>query len=143
MGWNPWQHAADHHPDIDITCDEELPARIWGLTYGQRIWLCRTLNQARRRCTLTHELIHIERGIIPTDARGQAREEKAVTVEAARRLIVIDALVDALRETRDPHLLADALWVDMPTLRARMASLDPVETAQLENDLDGEWLWIP
>jgi hypothetical protein len=143
MGWNPWQHAADNWPHIEISTDRELPPRIWGLTYGQRIWLCRTLNQVKRRCTLTHELIHLERGPVPADPRAHAREERAVAAESARRLIGIDALTDALRANREPHALADALWVDMPTLRARIDNLDPLEVAHLEHQLDGDWLWIP
>jgi hypothetical protein len=38
-----------------------------GLQHGHRIWLCRTLTQAERRCTLTHELVHRERGPVPAD----------------------------------------------------------------------------
>lgn len=138
--WHPWRHAAEHHPHVLISIDHELPERIWGLQAGSRIWLCRKLNQVRRRCTLTHELVHLERGPVPTDPIGRAREELAVSVEAARRLIAVPALIDALRWTRDPAELADALWVDRPTLRARMENLDPVETAELEHALEGEWI---
>ncbi|MEV5360991.1 hypothetical protein AB0K45_11795 [Micrococcus luteus] len=108
-----------------------------------RIWLCRKLNQARRRCTLTHELIHLERGPVPVDPVGRAREELAVNVEAARRLITLAQLVEALRWTREPVELADQLWVDQPTLRARMDNLDPLEVAELEHHLEDQWLWIP
>jgi hypothetical protein len=60
---------------------------------------------------------------------------------AARRLIALPDLIEALRWTRDPAELADALWVDLDTIRARMSCLDPIEVAQLENELDG--MWIP
>lgn len=143
MGWNPWQHLADHWPHIVVDTRTELPGRLWGLTVGNRIWLCRRLDQAARRSTLTHELLHLERGPVPTDRRGHDREERTVSLLAARRLITLDALGDALRWTRDPEQLAEALWVDVPTLYARMGALDPVEVAELENRLDGEWLWIP
>jgi hypothetical protein len=143
MGWNPWAHIGRHYPNVTVITDQELPGSVWGLTNGTRIWLCRRLNQTRRRCTLTHEIVHLERGAVPHDARGLAREEQAVDHIAARRLITLDALVDGLRWTRDTEQLADALWVDVPTLRSRMTGLDPVEVAELENRLDGEWLWIP
>lgn len=143
MGWNPWRHVGKHYPDIDVETRVELPGRVWGLTIGRTILLCRRLDQSARRSTLAHELIHLERGPVPEDARGRAREERAVSAEAARRLIPLEALADALRWTRDEHQLADALWVDRPTLRARMGSLDPVEVAELENRLNGDWLWIP
>lgn len=143
MGWNPWRHIGDNYPHITVVRDQELPGRIWGLTDGTRIWICKRLNQAQRRSTLAHELLHIERGLPPSEPRGLAREEKLVSEIAARRLITITDLIDALRWTREPTELADALWVDTDTLKARMSGLDPVEVAELENRLDGEWLWIP
>ena len=138
--WHPWRHAGEHHPDVHIIWDRELPDRVWGLSWGRRIWLCRRLNQVRRRCTLTHELIHLERGPVPADPIGRAREELAVDIEAARRLITLPALVDALRWTRDATELADELWVDRPTLRTRMQHLDPIEVAELEHHLEGQWI---
>jgi hypothetical protein len=143
MGWNPWRHVGQHYPGVVVETRAELPGRLWGLTDGATIWLCRLLDQAARRSTLAHEIVHLERGPVPADARGRAREERAVSAEAARRLITIDALADGLAWTRDPDQLAEALWVDVPTLKARMGSLDPVEVAELEHRLDGHWLWIP
>ena len=139
MGWNPWRHIGRHYPNITVITDQELPGQVWGQQLGDRIWLCRKLNQVRRRCTLAHEIVHLERGNVPTDPRGHLREERTVDRIAARRLIGIEQLIEALRWTRDPAELADALWVDVPTLKARMDSLDPIEVAQLENALDGQW----
>jgi hypothetical protein len=140
MGWNPWKHLALAYPHVTVITHQELPDRMWGLRAGDLIWLCRKLNQTRRRCTLAHEIVHLERGITPADPVGQAREERTVSELAARRLITIDHLVDGLRWTQDASELAEHLWVDLPTLRARMASLDPIEVAQLENHLDGRWI---
>lgn len=143
--WHPWRHAADHYPHVVINCRRELPEHTWGLTSfpEQKIWLCNRLRQVHRRCTLTHELIHLERGAMPTDPRAVAREERIVDDLAARRLITFGDLVDGLRWTRDPGELAEALWVDSPTLRTRMAGLDPIEVAELEHAMGDEWLWIP
>ncbi|WP_301144650.1 hypothetical protein [Mycolicibacterium fortuitum] len=141
--WHPWRHAGDKYPHVTISCDRELPGRIWGLQLGNMIWLCRKLNQVRRRCTLTHELIHLERGPVPADPALAAREERTVDELAARRLIELPHLIDGLRWTRDPAELADALWVDMPTLRTRLATLDPIETAEMEHALGDECLWTP
>lgn len=127
------------YPHIIVDTDRELPGRLWGVQAGNRIWLCRRLNQARRRCTLTHEILHLERGPVPTDPRGLAREERIVSQLAAQRLIPLPQLIDGLKWTRDIEQLADHLWVDVPTLQARMQSLDPIEVAQLEHELDGQW----
>lgn len=143
FSWHPWRTLRVHYPEVDVSCRFRLPDHLMGLQQGHRIWLCRTLTQAERRCTLTHELVHRERGPVPADPAAAAAEERAVDQITARRLITLPSLVDGLRWTRDPHQLAEHLWVDQPTLRTRMTALDPLEVAQLENDLDGEWLWIP
>jgi hypothetical protein len=114
-----------------------------GLQVGRRIWLSRGMTQAERRCTLTHELVHRERGPVPRDPAEAAREERIVDEIAARRLITVPALADGLAWTRHPRELAEHLWVDEPTLQTRMATLDPVEVAQLEHRLEDQWLWIP
>jgi len=139
--WNPWGTAGRLWRHVDIIWWHELPNGVRGLVRGGTIWLCRTLTQAERRCTLTHELIHLERGI--GDHIYRDAEEHAVDAETARRLISLPRLAEALRVTRNPAELADALWVDTATLRTRMATLDPLETAELEHALEDEWLWIP
>ena len=58
---------------------------------------------------------------------------------AARRLIPLDALADALRWARDLTELADELWVDEPTVRCRLDTLDPVEVADLHAALGDDW----
>jgi hypothetical protein len=140
MGWNPWRHIGDNYPHVTVVRDKELPGRIWGLTDGTRIWICRRLNQAQRRSTLAHEIGHLERGLPPTDPRGLAREERLVSELAARRLITLQDLAAALKWSREPAELADALWVDADTVKARMQSLDPIEVAQLEHELEGRWI---
>lgn len=142
FAWHPWRVLRTAHPDVEVSCRYRLPDHLMGLQRGRRIWLCRSLTQAERRCTLTHELVHRERGLV-ADPAAAAREELIVDQIAARRLITLPQLVDGLRWTRELHQLAEHLWVDVPTLRTRMADLDPVEVAELENRLDGEWLWIP
>ncbi|AAN12603.1 metallo-protease [Mycobacterium phage Che9c] len=141
--WHPWRTLRDQHADIDVSCRYRLPDHIMGLQRGARIWLCRTLTQAERRCTLTHELVHRERGPVPADPADAAREERMVDEIAARRLITFDQLLDGLRWSRRPRELAEHLWVDEPTLQTRMATLDPLEVADLEHELNGDWLWIP
>lgn len=139
--WHPWRHLADNHPEIIVSTRHELPGTMMGYRRGNRIWLCRTLNQAERRSTLTHELQHLWRGPVPRDSHhATMREEQIVSALAARQLIPLAKLVDALRWTRDEYELADELWVDAPTVRCRIQCLDPIETAELEHHLNGEWL---
>jgi len=81
------------------------------------------------RFVLSHELVHAERGPFPRWMRP--REEHLVSSISARRLIPIRALGEALAWSLDMHTVADELDVDLPTLRARLASLHPSERAYL------------
>ena len=46
-------------------------------------------------------------------------------------VVVLDS-DPALRDSREPHDLAEQPWVDIPTLRTRMNTLDPTEVSELE-----------
>lgn len=81
------------------------------------------LSLVEERCTLTHEIIHAERGPVP--AHHAAREERIVDAEAARRLIPLDALLEAVRWACCPAEAAETLGVDVPTLLTRLATLTP------------------
>lgn len=135
--WHPWRHLGEVYPHITVITRHVLPGSIMGLRRGDRVWICASCGQAQRRATLTHEIAHIERGDVPEYLH--AREERIVSEIAARRLIPLDALADALRWARDLTELADELWVDEPTVRCRLDTLDPVEVADLHAALGDDW----
>lgn len=139
--WHPWKTASERYPHIKIVTAHRLPGRIRGLFDGETIWLCSSLNQAERRSTLTHELQHAERGLSALATR--AREERIVDELAARQLITLPNLINALRISREPHQIADELWTDVHTVQVRLNTLDPIEVAEIEHTLEGDWLWIP
>ncbi|MFD4294178.1 hypothetical protein ACFWQG_13255 [Rhodococcus sp. NPDC058532] len=141
---HPWRHARDHHPAIEIITNCRLPdeeAGFWD--GGGRIFLDRDLTQRSRRSALAHECAHVERGIVPVDAVLEAREERAVDIIAARRLITVELLIDALRWCRGVTgvELADEVWTDQHALNVRLASLTPAERAQITAALaDCDWV---
>jgi Zn-dependent peptidase ImmA (M78 family) len=94
------------------------------------IVLSRLLGQAERRCTLTHELVHLERGPTSSDPRLAAGEERRVDEIAARLLIPLEELIDAIRWGQG-HPDHDELWVDPPTLLARVRTLTDTERAMI------------
>ncbi|WP_119716266.1 ImmA/IrrE family metallo-endopeptidase [Propionibacterium ruminifibrarum] len=96
----------------------------------------RNLLQSERRCTITHELVHIERGPVPSDPWLKQREEQAVEAEAARRLITLEALADALAWSSQPAEVAEELWVDMQTLDVRISGLSDTERTWLDRRLE-------
>lgn len=81
----------------------------------------RRLTQAERRSVLAHELEHVERGPFPRWMTP--REEAAVSAAAARKLIRLHDLGEALAWADHPAEVAEELWVDIPTVRARLAGL--------------------
>lgn len=107
----------------------DLPDDILGLTDGSSIiWMDPQQRQAKRRCTLTHELVHIELG----HAAGcGSHGERHVDRLTSQRLITMAHLLDALVWTHDLDEVAEELWVDRATLDARIACLTDEERRQI------------
>lgn len=117
-----WAHVAVEHTD-------ELPPGRRADTNGiDEIRMRHRLLQVERRCSLTHELIHLERG--DTGACSPAVEAD-VNREAARRLIPWEQILGAVRWARSEEELADELWVTVKILRARAETLHADELMAL------------
>lgn len=99
----------------------------------QTISLRRGMTQAERRSSLRHELEHHARGWF-TEA-DLKREEQACELAAARDLIDVRKLGEALAWSTDARVVAEELWVDIDLLRIRMAHLHPSERAYLRERL--------
>ncbi|MFF0816591.1 hypothetical protein ACFYVR_15790 [Rhodococcus sp. NPDC003318] len=141
---HPWRKLRDHYPHIDIVWDDTLPDGVAGFWDGETtIYLDPRLTQAAKRSTLEHETQHVDRDFAPIDEVLLAREEALVDKLAARNLITIDALIDALRWCRGVAgaELVDEVWTDHHTLNVRLASLTPDERTQIESALtDCDWV---
>lgn len=126
--YNPWDHASALGLRV---VRRDLPAGMRAAWHApsRTVLLDRGLSQRERRCSLAHEVVHAERH---DSCRQTARIEAEVHLVAARRLITLEALADALCWTKDPGVLVDELWVDRVTLECRWDGLDPHERAWLE-----------
>ncbi len=89
-----------------------------------------------QRCTLVHELVHVERGPVLDEPGLAGREELAVRKIAARRLINIRELGEAMAESDQLAHVAELLHVDSDTLTVRLNHLHPAERAYLNNRLE-------
>lgn len=109
-----------------------LPEGFLGFTdyKTQTVTIDPRLTQAERRCTIAHETEHIVRGPAGLASHFE-REELAVHKAAARKLIGIRDLGEALAWASDLHQAADELWVDVDTLTTRLQHLHPAERAYL------------
>lgn len=114
---------------------------------GHTTWHDKTItmdpdqDQAQRRSTLTHELVHVERG--PWPEGFEEWEERIVDATAARRLISLDALADGMVWAYDVQELAAVLWVDEPTVFARVANLTEAEGQEIQRRLDAAEACFP
>ena len=124
----PWSALLPAHPNTDVWPTDSLPSTVLGCTDGTSIWLTVEQTVAEARCTLVHELIHLERG---HNACQPPDVEADVVREAARRLIPVDELAAALAQTRSDLEAAELLLVDVDTLRTRLAFLDDIERARV------------
>jgi hypothetical protein len=122
-----WQDSDDELGHFDFDCGT--------------ITLTRGMTQAEQRCTLTHELIHIERG--PVAVEHREAEERVVRDLTARRLITDEALVNALAESFDEWDLAEALWADVEVVRDRLRFLTAAERAQIDAEIWRREVHIP
>lgn len=129
MAYDPWGEVpAGWSVDFAV-----MPARGMCRWNRRTILLDIKLSRIEERCTLAHELVHAERGPFPRWAT--VREEVAVNAEAARRLIPLDALGEALAWSLHPAVAADELDVDPPTLEALLRDLAEAELEALHRRL--------
>jgi hypothetical protein len=126
---HPWRALRDL-AHVRLHWRDDMPERMRGATNGARIWLREGMTQVERRCTLAHELAHIDAG--HTTCQPDAVERR-IRNRAARYLLPDPhEIAEALVWSRgDVHEAAEALWVDEPTLRARLdvRHLHPAERA--------------
>ncbi|TLF72877.1 hypothetical protein [Nocardia cyriacigeorgica] len=136
-GWHPWRHIRDRHSRISVSCHHPLPRDLRAAWTLDGIYIDRNLGQAARRCALTHEIVHLERGPVPRNPILAAVEERIVSDIAARRLIPLAALTDALHwvDLADRTALAEELWVDELTLRTRLHGLTTDERTSVNATL--------
>lgn len=125
--YNPWLDAVDLNVRV-IT--RPLPIDMLGCWHfpSRTVVLSKRLSQIERRCTLAHELVHVERG----DTGPCVGQERAVHAVAAARLIPVEDLALAFLLHAHEQDQARELWVDLATLRTRVAELTDTERAFVE-----------
>jgi predicted HD phosphohydrolase len=116
-GYDPWRDLTENWPHVAIVIEHMRDGAVIALRAGT--------SAAQRRCTLTHEIVHLERGL-PDCGQWEQREERSVHREVARRLIPLQGLASALRchgGAEDLRAIAATLEVDLDTLRTRLSQL--------------------
>lgn len=133
---NPWRRLRSL-PGVRVVVTH-LECGRWGFydVDDDTIYIDARLTQAERRCTIAHELVHVERGDEPClTGWHEAKQERHVDQLAARDLIPLAPLADALGWAENEWEVADVLWVDVATVRTRIGGLTPVEVDYIERRL--------
>ena len=136
--YDPWRDASQNWPHVQVVI-ERMAGDLLGEVRdgGQLIALRAGTSDAQRRCTLTHELVHLERGLLEC-GQWSRRDELLVHNEVARRLIPLGVLAAAIRASgtaEDLPTLAQSLDVDTETLQLRFTRLDRSERRLLRRSL--------
>lgn len=127
--YHPWRALRDLWSHVELEHTDDLPAGRRADTNGvDEIRMRNRLLQVERRCSLAHELIHLERA--DTGACPPAVEAE-VNREAARRLISWEHLFAGVQWARSEEELAEELWVTVKILRARAETLHAGELMAL------------
>ncbi len=130
--YDPWRDVAANWPDLEII-ERPLRGRLLGELRYPVIVLRAGTSAAQRRCTLAHEIVHLERGVTEC-GRWAAREELAVHLVASCRLLPIDLLAACIRDaggTQHLAAVAQRADVDLDTLRLRLARLSAADCARI------------
>ena len=139
--YDPWRDLAENWPEI-VVRTEPLPGRLLGELCYPVITLRADTSHGQRRCTLTHEIVHMERGVRDC-GRWLAREELYVDREVARRLLPLHVLAPAIRDAggiEDLREIARQLDVDTATLRMRIGEMTRGERTRIRGSRGSE-IW--
>ncbi len=136
--YDPWVDVRLNWPQVQVVI-EAMPDDLLGEVRdgGQLIALRAGTSGAQRRCTLAHEIVHLERGILDCGPWLQ-REELQVHSCAARRWIPLRSLIAAVRDLGSPDdhgALAHLLDVDSETLALRLRQITRSERLALRRGL--------
>ena len=131
---HPWRRLREQFAHVTLAWHEGGPM---GLTTHSTatVSLRRGLSWEQRRCTLEHELIHVETGPVPRGLRE--KDEERVRRETARRMIPnIRPVGDAIAWALSGEEAAQELGVDLAVLEYRLRHMSPMERAWLNHRLE-------
>lgn len=130
--WHPWRYLRERLPHVEVRWERLADGLLGETRSPTSVVLATDQLQRERRSTLTHEIGHVRRGPKPQCPRLGRREERLIDDWAARMLIPLDVLADALLWTLDEAELAEDLWVSEHMVCVRLAGLRDKEKTYIE-----------
>jgi hypothetical protein len=128
-----WLRELSH---VTLLWHDDSPGAPMGVANfaAQTVSIRRGMTYEQRRCTVLHELLHLDRGPALTTTVG--RDEDAVRRATARLMLPSTRVLgDALAWAHDEHEAAEELSVDVGVLRDRLRWLHPSERHYLTRRL--------
>lgn len=133
----PWRDLGNRFPGVHLAVHSLAPARAAWLPVERVLLLDRGLTVTQGRCTLAHEIAHMDLGHHPTGlGHFDRRQEREADGLAGRRLLPLDVLVEAIKSGWDLPTAADELFVTVELLHDRMDRLHPAERHALRSARD-------
>jgi hypothetical protein len=144
MTYDPHLEVARRWPFVEVITAHMTGGRLGEIRAGGLVIALRAdVSAAQQRCTLAHEIVHLERGLLGCRGQWRSKEERHVHEIAAARLISLEqyaaAIIDLGREDIDRDVAA-ALGVDRITLRTRRGALTELEQLRMRMLLPAELL---
>lgn len=121
--FHPWRQLRGGPVDVSWV---RMPDDVHGRTDGEHIWLDKRLLQVERRCTLTHEMVHVKLGHTTCQPANSEARVRRITAE---KLITTSQLTTAASWARSHAEMADELWVTPDVLADRLTMMSPAERA--------------
>lgn len=133
MTLSPWEYVGERYPEwvVRFTDLRGLPELM---SWDEKVILLELhRGMAERRCDLAHALGHLD-----LEHRGDTfnmKHEEAARRYAAKMLIDLEPLADAMAWSESREEVAELLRVDLPTLSKRLEHLHPGERGYLQRRL--------
>lgn len=138
MTYDPWRDAAERHPQVHIERCDCQPFRGAWVPDERVILLERTLLRPERHEVLAHEIAHVDLGHRPTGHRWfDRRQERQADQLAARRLVHVQQLADAIAEgALGPDEAGAAMDLPASVVRRRVLQLTAEEKSYIQERID-------
>lgn len=129
LAYDPGADAAARYPEVTIRRRRHLgvPAAVW--PRRRLILIDHDMPAADQRSHLAHEIAHLD--LAHSDPICEGKEERSADLLAARRLLAIDDLADALCWALCDEEVADVLNVTADVVTVRIQNLTPDEKAYI------------
>lgn len=133
MTYNPWRDLRDRYPHIHVELHPIAPANAFWAIDLDIVIVNSALSRAERRFALAHEIAHMDVGDRAVDLCWfSTRQETAADRLAARRLVRVCDLADAVRWCHGPAEVAAELEVPHDVLALRWRWMHPSERSAVE-----------